>query len=40
MTYNDPKTKRISKAYRITFRSLERTLENLEITDYQMKIRS
>ena len=39
MTYEDPKTKRVSKAYRICFRSLERTLENAEITAYQMKIR-
>ena len=39
MTYKDPKTERISKAYRICFRSLQRTLENTEITKYQMKIR-
>jgi phenylalanyl-tRNA synthetase alpha chain len=40
MTYNDPKSGRTSKGYRISFRSLERTLENNEITDYQMQIRS
>ena len=28
MTYNDPKTSRTAKGYRICFRSLERTLEN------------
>jgi phenylalanyl-tRNA synthetase alpha chain len=39
MTYEDKKTGRIAKAYRICFRSLERTLENAEITKYQMKIR-
>jgi phenylalanyl-tRNA synthetase alpha chain len=40
MTYTDPKSAKVSKAYRISFRSLERTLGNAEITDYQMKIRS
>lgn len=40
MTFKDPKTGRTSKAYRISFRSLERTLENSEITDYQMRIRA
>lgn len=39
MTYSEPATGRISKAYRLCFRSLERTLENAEITAYQMKIR-
>ena len=39
MEYKDPKTQKVSKAYRICFRSLERTLENSEITKYQMKIR-
>lgn len=39
MTYTDPKTGRVAKGYRICFRSLERTLENNEITKYQMKIR-
>ena len=39
MTYSEPATGRTSKAYRLCFRSLERTLENAEITAYQMKIR-
>lgn len=39
MTYTDQKTGRMAKGYRISFRSLERTLENAEITKYQMKIR-
>ena len=39
MTYTDPKTNRVAKGYRICFRSLERTLENSEITKYQMQIR-
>ena len=39
MEYKDPKTGRVSKAYRILFRSLERTLENAEITEFQMAIR-
>lgn len=40
MTYADPRSAKVSKGYRISFRSLERTLENAEITDYQMRIRS
>ena len=39
MTYEDKKSGRTAKGYRISFRSLERTLENAEITKYQMKIR-
>jgi phenylalanyl-tRNA synthetase beta subunit len=39
MTYKDPKSGKTSKGYRILFRSLERTLENKEITEYQMRIR-
>lgn len=39
MTYKDAKSGRTAKGYRISFRSLERTLENAEITKYQMRIR-
>ena len=39
MTYKDEKSGRVAKGYRISFRSLERTLENRQITEYQMKIR-
>lgn len=37
--YEDKKKQRTSKCYRIFFRSLERTLQNAEINNLQMKIR-
>lgn len=38
-TYTDTKSGRTSKAYRILFRSLERTLGNEEVIKYQFMIR-
>lgn len=38
-TYDDKKNNRLSKCFRISYRSLERTLHNEEIDEIQFKIR-
>jgi phenylalanyl-tRNA synthetase alpha chain len=37
--FTNPKTQRISKCFRISYRSLERTLLNEEIDEFQFRIR-